>query len=317
VGDQDDVSLEVGLERGISIYNNFATRFLWGGESLDGELPPDALERAKENLARFAFVGVTERLDEGMILLGRMLDVPLAGYHLRHVRDDRPKASEVPDSLIRLIEEHNALDIELYRIARERFDAEAAAAGDVSAQVEELMRQRAEVTEAAEAQRIERKTAGKARRRAAKRERGGRRPGEAPDAERDPDELREELAALRHRLGELETALGTGESAEPEAKSGAHRGLHLPWWRRQAKHADAAQTKAEQKVAKQKPAGAAAKRARGEDRYGPDGDRTRKPRKRSTEKVGGKAKKARPQLPDDPAAALGDEPEPDSTADAA
>src|SRR6476646_9566296 len=48
VADEDDVSLESGLARGITIYNNFATRFLWGGDSLDGGLPPNALELAKE-----------------------------------------------------------------------------------------------------------------------------------------------------------------------------------------------------------------------------------------------------------------------------
>ena len=33
------------------------TRFLWGRRGLFGELPPDALERAKENLSRLWFVG--------------------------------------------------------------------------------------------------------------------------------------------------------------------------------------------------------------------------------------------------------------------
>jgi hypothetical protein len=313
VGDDDDISLEAGLERGISIYSNFATRFLWGGESLAGDLPHNALETAKKNLTGFAFVGVTERLDEAVILLGRVLDVPLAGYHLRHVRD-RPKANDVPESLIRLIEQHNALDIELYRMARERFDAEAAAAGDVTAEVEELVRQRADVTEEAEARRVERKTAGKARRRAAKLERGRRQ--SVPDLEREPDDLLGELGELKRRMLAIEAALGAadgdkvGESAaaHPGQKHAGRAGLQVPW-RRQRRHhraVDVPEQPVEPAAAGEpppssaEPAGSPTKRARRTAaRFGPDGERTRKPRKRSTEKTGGEGpKKNRTQQAD-------------------
>jgi hypothetical protein len=341
VGDHDDVSLEAGLARGISIYNNFATRFLWGGESLLVDLPTNALERAKENITGFAFVGVTERLDEAVILLGRMLDVPLVGYHLRHVREGRPKANDVPAGLIRLIEQHNALDIELYRIARERFDAEAAAAGDVTGEVEELRRQRAEVTEEAEAARAESKTAGKALRRTVKRDRGGRRRNATPDAARDSDDLREELAALRRRMLEIEAALGTrnggnaggaGAAAQPRTTRAAHGGLHVPWRRQRREQRaggaapgelparPAADDEPPPKSEKQKPAGSAKKSGeRTADRYGPDGERMRKRRKRSSAKIGGEGpKKVRPQLQDDAPADRtgGDEPGPQPAANA-
>jgi hypothetical protein len=199
VGDEDDVSLEAGLERGLSIYNNFATRFIWGGETLDEDLPTDALEQATQNLAGFAFVGVTERLDEAVILLARMLDVPIAGYHMRHVREGRPTAADVPDDLRRLIEEHNALDIALYRVARDRFDAQAAAAGDLRAEVEDLTLQRGEVTDVAEARRTARKTAGRERRSAEGRPRRGA---------GGVDALRSELEALGDRIAAIEAALG-------------------------------------------------------------------------------------------------------------
>src|SRR5262249_39692675 len=78
-----DYSLEEGLRRNIAIYDNFQTRFLWGGESLFGKLPPDALEQAKENISTFWFVGVRERLDDSIVLLGRKLGVGLMPYHLR------------------------------------------------------------------------------------------------------------------------------------------------------------------------------------------------------------------------------------------
>jgi hypothetical protein len=310
VGDEDDDTLEAGHARGITSYNNCATRVSWGGETLEGELPPDAVEQAKDNLASFAFVGVTERLDEAVILLGKLLGVPLAGYHLRHVREGRPKAAEVPADLIRLIEQHNALDIELYRVARERFDAEAAAAGDVSAEVEKLREQRAEVTEEAEARRIERKTAGKARRRAAKLDRGGRRQTEdVPTGDAGDDELRGELAELKQRMQTIEAALTTGGSQRPAADAGdarsagsgskaERRGL-VPWRRERRRRQQAgvsAQTEPEPigppsdgEPAQETPgpvpadpaAGQQEQRAARRDRGG-GADRARKPRKQAS-----------------------------------
>lgn len=219
VGNEDDISLQAGLRRGITIYNNFATRFLWGGDTLEGELPPDALARAKENLAGFSFVGVTERLDEGVILLARMLGVAPTGYHLRHVREDRPKASEVPVALRRLIAKHNALDIELYTIARERFDAEAAAAGDLSGEVEKLLHQRAEVTEQAVEKRVAKKTAGRAARKAAKRDKRAVPQADATlgTAPADIDALRDELAMLQRRVKSIKAALAAAGAEGAQA----------------------------------------------------------------------------------------------------
>jgi Sulfotransferase domain len=117
--DVAEFTLEEGLRRKICIYDNFMTRFLWGGESLYGDLPPGALERAKENLSTFWVVGVRERLDESIVLLGRKLGVGLMPYYLRHVSQKRPPLDETSDELRALIAEHNPLDVELYRFARE------------------------------------------------------------------------------------------------------------------------------------------------------------------------------------------------------
>ena len=121
--DETDFSLEAGLARKVTIYDNFMTRFLWGGETIFGELPPDALDRAKENVASFWFVGIQERLDDSIVLLGRNLGIGLMPYHLRHVNQTRPQLEETSDQIRQLIAEHNQLDAELYRFARERFDA--------------------------------------------------------------------------------------------------------------------------------------------------------------------------------------------------
>jgi hypothetical protein len=179
--EDDDFSLEEGLRRKIPLYDNFMTRFLWGGESLFGELPPDAGERAKENIGKFWFVGTRERLDDSIVVLGRKLGVGLMPYNLRHVSQRRPPLSETSDELRELVAEHNAFDVELYRFARERFDSEAPPPGELAEEVEELRRQSVEVTEVAQASKAESKAAGKALKkerkkeiRAAKREEGAK-----------------------------------------------------------------------------------------------------------------------------------------------
>ena len=151
--EETDFSLEQGLRRKICIYDNFMTRFLWGGESIYGELPPDALDRAKENVAGLWFVGVTERLDESIILLGRKLGIGLMPYNLRHVSKKRPPLEETSPELRELVAEHNELDLELYRFARELFEESAPAPAELAEEVEELRRRSAEVTETATAAR--------------------------------------------------------------------------------------------------------------------------------------------------------------------
>ena len=69
-------------------------------------------------------------------------------YQRRHVSQKRPSLSETPDELRELIAEHNALDIELYRFARERFDREAPPSEELAADVQELRSMSVAATEA-------------------------------------------------------------------------------------------------------------------------------------------------------------------------
>jgi 16S rRNA (guanine(527)-N(7))-methyltransferase RsmG len=199
-GDQEDVieldpegdySLEEGLRKKIAIYDNFMTRFLWGGESIFGELPPDALERAKENISSFWFVGVRERLDDSIILLGRKLGIGLMPYFLRHVSQKRPSLEVTSDGLRELIAEHNALDIELYRFARQRFEEDSPSASDLADDVQELRARSAEVTRAAEQARAAKQEANKSRRRALRIEEKGRTKHEKRTARDGPKAERE------------------------------------------------------------------------------------------------------------------------------
>ena len=179
-----DFSLEEGLERKVLGYDNLTTRLLWGGESLFGELPPDALERAKENLAGFWFVGLSERLDDSIVLLGRKLGVGLMPYWLRHVNRERPSLEETTDELRGLIAEHNALDVELYEFARDRFEETAPASEVLAGEVEELRRLSIAVTEEGEALRASKRSLRAAR--IAKREARNERRGERPRGPRGP-----------------------------------------------------------------------------------------------------------------------------------
>ena len=159
------------------------TRFLWGGESIYGELPPDALDRAKENVADVWFVGFRERLDESIVLLGRKLGIGLMPYYLRHVSTKRPPIEETSRELRELVAEHNSLDVELYRFARELFEQSAPPPDELTDDIAELRRRSVEVTQASAAQRKTQKEQGKQRRRDRKAAGLSRRPTGKPAAE--------------------------------------------------------------------------------------------------------------------------------------
>jgi hypothetical protein len=119
---------------------NLATRFLCSHPSL-GVLPASALEDAKENLRKFAFVGIQERFEESIVLLQRALGLGFLPYLDRHVSVEggRPAVDEISDAQRSLIEEYNQLDTELYRFGLELFaDAVAAAGEGIAADVERL-----------------------------------------------------------------------------------------------------------------------------------------------------------------------------------
>jgi hypothetical protein len=140
-------SLEQALvEMRLPQITNLATRFLSGSAAppMTGELPASALDDARENLRRFAFVGIQERFEESLVLLQRLLGLGSLPYRDRHVSsgDARPSVDEIPEEQRALIEEYNALDAELYRFGLELFE-EAVAAADESfaADVEALRAQ--------------------------------------------------------------------------------------------------------------------------------------------------------------------------------
>jgi hypothetical protein len=132
-------SVEEALERRLPDVTNLATRFLCGDPSPMGTLPPQALDDAKANLRRFAFVGIQERFDESVVLLQRTLGLGVVPYVNRHISIGRPGVDEIPDEQRKLIVEHNKLDAELFALAQTLFENAVAHAGDgFAAAVEEL-----------------------------------------------------------------------------------------------------------------------------------------------------------------------------------
>jgi hypothetical protein len=134
-------TLEEALDKRFPILENLQTRLLSARSSPFGEMPREALEEAKANLERFAFVGITERFDESIVLLGRALDLGVAPYQNRHVNSNRPTIEEITDEQRALIEDRNRLDLELYAFALDLFRRSVDAGGKhLEAEVEKLQR---------------------------------------------------------------------------------------------------------------------------------------------------------------------------------
>jgi hypothetical protein len=117
--------------------SNGMTRMIAGIADFDGAvLGPDDLERAKHHLeTRFDGVLLSERFDEGLLLLAETLGWTTPYYLRRKVGRYSARSAEPDPATRRIIEAHNALDLELYRWAKDRFEARAAACPDLPARV--------------------------------------------------------------------------------------------------------------------------------------------------------------------------------------
>lgn len=77
---------------------------------------------ARENVARnFVLAGITERYDEFYLAMSKIFGWPIKNYPSINVAQSRPGMNEIPRRTLRLIEKHNALDMELYDFALHRF----------------------------------------------------------------------------------------------------------------------------------------------------------------------------------------------------
>jgi galactose-3-O-sulfotransferase len=120
----EGISLDDYIRRGISLeVDNSQTRAISGDTQTPfGEVREPMLERAKRNIEEhFAVVGLTERFDESLVLLGEVFGWTRLVYVPVKVA---PRTNEdvVSHETIDLLEELNRFDLELYRFAAERLD---------------------------------------------------------------------------------------------------------------------------------------------------------------------------------------------------
>jgi hypothetical protein len=90
----------------------------------------ETLENAKENLSRdFAVVGLAERFEETLVLLGSRLGWKIRPVANSNVAQGRPKRQAHTEEELRTIRELNRLDVELHDWARGRFEEAIARSG--------------------------------------------------------------------------------------------------------------------------------------------------------------------------------------------
>ena len=129
----DDMDLaRYVLEPPYAEVDNGMTRRISGLSPPIGQCTEGMLSQAKANLKDgFTFVGLAERFDESLVLMSRLLgwtEVPL--YYPMNV-NTRPAESVVLDpAAVELVRSRNALDVELYRFATERFAEQISQVGD-------------------------------------------------------------------------------------------------------------------------------------------------------------------------------------------
>jgi hypothetical protein len=136
-----DLGLEEFVRSGLSLEtDNSQVRALAGDTTTPfGGCGPQMLELAVRHLdERFSVVGLTERFDESVVLMGRAFGWHRLRYYEANVA---PAAREpIPAAVLDLIRSQNALDIDLYAWARKRLDETIATIPRFGADVADLRR---------------------------------------------------------------------------------------------------------------------------------------------------------------------------------
>lgn len=124
-----NMTLEDYARNGVWLAWNGQTRFIRGapgGWFKRGpvQISTKDLEIAKANLREYFICGLTERFVESLILLKRALGWKI--LNILYVRQPRgsnlPPRDNISSETMKLIEEHNKLDLELYEFAKQMFE---------------------------------------------------------------------------------------------------------------------------------------------------------------------------------------------------
>jgi Sulfotransferase family len=123
--------------------NNDQTRLLAGTgiETNAGSAGPEMLPVAKSHIDQLGAVGLTEEFDASLILMRRAFGWRRPLYLRRNVSHERVAVESLSADARAVVEAHNALDLELYDYARDRFHGDLAAqAGDFERELRRFRR---------------------------------------------------------------------------------------------------------------------------------------------------------------------------------
>jgi Galactose-3-O-sulfotransferase len=105
---------------------NLQTRMIAGDEGGDPNrlADGDTVQRAKENLQNHFVVGLTEEFDASLRLMSERFGWNVKSYTKKNVTRRKPRIDTLDAETLASLRRANTLDIELYRFARELFEAQ-------------------------------------------------------------------------------------------------------------------------------------------------------------------------------------------------
>jgi hypothetical protein len=116
----EQLSLEEFMEESDlqKIFSNRETRFFGGFmKNKNGVMIPN-IERAKERLAAFDFIGLVEKFDESLELLAYIFDFPpICNFQSFNVSPRREDRKEISQSALDRVADLNWADVEIYKFA--------------------------------------------------------------------------------------------------------------------------------------------------------------------------------------------------------
>ena len=121
---REKLSLEGFVTSGITLdTDNAQTRILSGESPRFGQCSHETLEKAKRNLREdIAVAGLTERFDESVMLIHKVLGWPVPLYVKKNVSGRRSKKEAASPKTLEVIRRFNTLDTELYNYAQGLLD---------------------------------------------------------------------------------------------------------------------------------------------------------------------------------------------------
>jgi len=120
-----NLTLEQWVNISVDAHNDHV-QFIAG---IHGTPTEETFELAKRNLRTFGLVGFQEQFDESLIMMRHYLGLRNLRYRKTKV-GRRPPAEAISAAAMAMIEKHNKMDMELYKIAQEMFQEQIKEIGE-------------------------------------------------------------------------------------------------------------------------------------------------------------------------------------------